>query len=174
VSIGISGTREGMNPAQHMEVELLLESAFDVSGGVLLHGDCVGVDEEVHRIAQRLGYFIEIYPPENPKYRAFCDGDVIHAKHGYIVRNHLIVDAASTMLIIPERSMEDSPRSGTWATYRYAMEVRRPTTVIAGGRFEFDNDLQVPAQEEFPLGELQVPRRSEVPPGTVHRQGPGE
>lgn len=137
MAIGVSGTRNGMNSAQYMEVERILEEGFDISGGVLLHGDCVGVDEECHRIGRRLGYTIEIYPPRSPKFRAFCEGDVHHLADEYLARNRAIVGDADTMLIVPDKAPEDAPRSGTWYTYRYSLEVGKPTTLVIGGRFEY-------------------------------------
>ncbi len=135
-AVGISGTRDGMNSAQFLEVQQILEDIFDITG-IFLHGDCKGVDEEAHMLARRIGYRIEIYPPSNPKHRAFCDGDVVHPPAPYLVRNRLIVDNARSMLIVPKEAEADAPRSGTWYTYRYSLESRRPTTLVVGGRFEY-------------------------------------
>jgi hypothetical protein len=167
--IGVSGTREGMNVAQRLEVEQILESAFDLSGGVLLHGDCHGVDEEVHRIAVRLGYYVKAFPPSNPKHRAFVpDADEYAEPMPYLDRDRAIVDAAGSMLIIPLTAEEDAPRSGTWYTYRYAIERRKPVTVIPGGRFEFDAesdpeggpDLHLRVSGQPTLWELPAPGES--------------
>ena len=125
-----------MNSAQFLEVQQILEDIFDITG-IFLHGDCKGVDEEAHMLARRIGYRIEIYPPDNPKHRAFCDGDVVHPTAPYLVRNRLIVDNARSMLIVPKAAEETEPRSGTWYTYRYSREQRRPTTLVVGGRFEY-------------------------------------
>lgn len=138
--IGISGTRHGCNSAQYTELEQLLEDAFDFAGGVFHHGDCVGVDEEAHRIAKRLDYWIIVHPPLNPKHRAFCDGDESRNVKSYLDRNRDIVDESRSMLIVPEKAILSAPRSGTWATYKYALETGTPVQVIVGGRFEFSYD----------------------------------
>jgi hypothetical protein len=161
MKVGISGTREGCNVAQRYELLQLLEDMKELYD-TLIHGDCVGVDAEAHDLAYRLGYFTEIFPPIDPKHRAFKSGDFKHQPFPYLQRNHMIVDEADVMLIVPEKSMQDAPRSGTWATYRYALSVGKPTTLIVGGRFEHipepDADaVQMPAPEVEPRGELPAP-----------------
>jgi hypothetical protein len=146
MAIGISGTRHGCNVAQRYELTQILEDAFDISGGWFHHGDCVGVDAEAHEIARRIGYLIKIFPPENPKHRAFCIGDEVAHARPYILRNHDIVNESASMLIVPEKAMEDAPRSGTWETYRYSLAAQVPTQVIVGGRFEF-----TPVEDVVPL-----------------------
>lgn len=165
-----------MNSAQYLEVERILTEGFDMARGIFLHGDCVGVDEECHRIAQRLGYYIEIHPPTNPKLRAFCDGDEMMPPKPYLERNRNIVNNSDTMLIVPEKAEQDAPRSGTWYTYRYALEVGKPTTLIIGGRFEYEPELDivhVPSPEELARWQLQAPQQPGLPPDDLHRQGPG-
>lgn len=184
--IGISGSRWGTNSAQWTELAQRLEDLFDLEDGIFLHGDCKGVDEEAHRIARRIGYHIEVYPPTDPKHRAYCDGDVIHPPRPYLERNELIVRAATRMLIVPEKAMKDSPRSGTWWTYRKAKELHVPTTLIVGGRFEHkpapkqpaapvdDDAVRLPPLKVESWRELPPTGGPGLPPDHLHRQGPGE
>lgn len=164
-SIGVSGTREGCNSAQWMELSSRLELAF-VAGATFIHGDCKGVDEEAHNIARRIGYTIEIYPPTDPKHRAFCEGDIVHPPAPYLERNELILLAADSMLIVPEKAPDDAPRSGTWWTYRKAIEMHIPTTLIVGGRFEFKPAPKVEYvdPDPVPLPPLKVKSWRELPP----------
>jgi hypothetical protein len=176
VSIGVSGTRLGMNSAQWLEVQDILEQGFDINGGVLLHGDCVGVDAECHELGRRYGYWIKSFPPRNPKHRAFCDADEQALPDEYLARDRALVDESDTMLIVPEKAEEDSPRSGTWYTYRYSLEVGKPTTLIVGGRFEYTPEhadfVHVPTPEELARWQPRASGEPEVPGDGVHRQSP--
>lgn len=135
MAVGITGTRAGCTPSQYRELEQLLTDLKDMHGGILLHGDCVGVDAESHEIGRRLGYEIEIFPPENPKHRAFLEADYNHSKHGYAVRNQMIVDACSVLVVVPEGPEESFPRSGTWQTYRMARRANKPFSIVRGNRW---------------------------------------
>ena len=77
MKIGFTGTRKGLTILQEKELYLTLRKMRD-KYNTFIHGDCVGADEQAHRMALDLGYFIEIYPPKNPKLRAFCRGGFIH------------------------------------------------------------------------------------------------
>jgi hypothetical protein len=148
-----------------MELSTRLEQAFEV-GATFIHGDCKGVDAEAHDIARRIGYTIEIYPPTDPKHRAFCEGDVVHPPAPYLERNELILLAVDSMLIVPDKAMKDAPRSGTWWTYRKAIEMHVPRTLIVGGRFEFTAPPRVEYVEPdpVPLPPLKVESWRELPP----------
>lgn len=133
--VGITGTREGCTHAQYRELQQLLEDLMEVHGGVLLHGDCVGVDAEAHLIGRRLGYEIEIFPPTDPKHRAFLMGDYNHPKKSYKDRNQDIVNACSVLVVVPQGPEEANPRSGTWQTYRMAQRLNKPFSIVKGNRW---------------------------------------
>jgi hypothetical protein len=139
VKVGVSGTRNGCNPAQYLQLELQLEDMFGLYDTVM-HGDCSGVDYEAHIIAYRIGYQIEIFPPLDPKHRMFLPSDRTHAAAPYLDRDRAIVDEGDSMLIVPQYAEKDprSKRSGTWYTYRYALAQGKPLTLIVGGRFDHE------------------------------------
>lgn len=87
------------------------------------HGDCIGGDEEFHKICAKQGIGIILHPPINETKRAFCKKNVWHENlpKEYLDRNHDIVDECSIMLVGP-KSSEEELRSGTWATYRYSIK----------------------------------------------------
>ena len=86
----------------------------------LHHGDCVGGDVQIATIARELGYLVIGHPPTNNKFRAFFNSDSELPPAEYIARNHAIVDISEIMLCAPSGSEAEQPRSGTWATIRYA------------------------------------------------------
>lgn len=122
MKVGFTGTQSGMSDFQKLQCKDLLRY---FSPSQFHHGDCIGADDESHTIAESLGLFIVIHPPENPIKRAFagqkeklCSAIVLQTKQ-YIERNHDIVDATDIMFVAPLTDKEQQ-RSGTWATYRYA------------------------------------------------------
>lgn len=125
-----------------MQKSLLALTLKNYSGSdnVFHHGDCVGGDEEGHRIAERLSWQIGIHPPINEKHRAFCKSDhvviLMYEPLDYLARNHAIVKASSLMIACPGSLMEVL-RSGTWATIRHAKAVGKPLLIIyPNGRLE--------------------------------------
>ena len=123
MKMGFTGTRKGMTNAQKLQVtEWLLGQAE------LHHGDCIGADEQAHRIAYR-NLIITIHPPSDEKQRAFCTGaDIVREPAPYLARNHSIVDETDILVAAP-----DSPeklRSGTWATIRYARKMGKPLFIV--------------------------------------------
>lgn len=119
--IGFTGTQEGMSDRQKeaLAFDLSIRSSWLI---VFHHGDCVGADEEAHLIARYIGAYIVIHPPIDPRLRAFCEGDEIREPKPYIPRNHDIVDESRLLLAAPLLPEHEQPRSGTWATWRYARE----------------------------------------------------
>ncbi|MCW7467626.1 hypothetical protein [Leptospira levettii] len=73
--IGITGSRDGITQAQ---VEAFVTELSKYDEIKLHHGDCVGVDEGIHKILlddkKENPKVIEIYihPPTDNKQRAFC------------------------------------------------------------------------------------------------------
>jgi hypothetical protein len=91
----------------------------------LRHGDCIGGDAQLARIAKDLGYYLIAHPghpkdPNETKYRAFTDfNDEIREIKPFIVRDKDMVDGAGLLLAAPYQDYEVT-RSGTWTTVRYA------------------------------------------------------
>jgi predicted Rossmann fold nucleotide-binding protein DprA/Smf involved in DNA uptake len=125
---GVTGTRKGITDAQTRWLREQLAYAE-----TLHHGACVGADEAAHTIALDLGSSIVVHPPENtrlmaevrtpPRGRSF----VICQSKPYLERNHDIVDASDRLLALPDGP--ERPKSGTWATVRYAVRTGKPVAI---------------------------------------------
>jgi hypothetical protein len=131
IHIGITGTRRGWSAHQNYEVQDIFERYWDEPDDIAFHhGDCVGVDAQAHDLALGFKFETVIHPPISDRYRAFCDGDYRMAPKPYLERNQDIVNAVSLLIVVPEGSEADHPRSGTWATYRMAVRAGVETVVI--------------------------------------------
>lgn len=126
--VGFTGTRRGQTSEQRATLRPLLVYLFKKYSSVLRHGDCVDSDAHAHRIARKLGAFIDVHPPSDPKYRAWCRGDKVRPERPYIERNHIIVNTTRVLVATPEGP--EQLRSGTWATIRYGMQLGRPVFII--------------------------------------------
>ncbi len=127
--IGFTGTREGMSIAQAGQLKKLLTLHAPTE---VHHGDCVGADAQFHMLCRELfgnAVEIHIWPPEDPTYRAFMDGDVMHEPLPYLQRDWMIVDHTQLLLATPKQNVEVM-RSGTWTTIRYAKAKRRERVII--------------------------------------------
>jgi hypothetical protein len=125
VEIGVTGTRNGMSRNQRVVANRLLDQ---IQPDWLHHGDCVGVDSELHDLAIARGIKIKIHPPDNPSHQAGRVGDVTAAPQPYTTRNRDIVNQSALLLAFPE-GMERT-RSGTWSTIRYARKQGKSVTVV--------------------------------------------
>lgn len=93
-------------------------------------GQCVGADYDALMLVKSQGYAWTVSHP--PDVRTNIHRVECHARWPtkyYIERNHEIVDATDLLIVAPE-TMEETLRSGTWATYRYAKKVGKPIFVI--------------------------------------------
>jgi hypothetical protein len=118
--VGFTGTSEGMSESQRNQLREWLSTHAPITE--FHHGDCVGADHEAHQIAIAYDIDIYIHPPENASKRAWCGGAVhIYPTKPYLARNHDIVDLTDVLIVAPKTDTEEL-RSGTWATYRYAMK----------------------------------------------------
>ena len=72
------------------------------------------------------GIPIVIHPPVDSRYRAHCaqmGGKFTElSPKPYLKRNHDIVDACDALIVLPKDPEKKELRSGTWATYRYALK----------------------------------------------------
>jgi hypothetical protein len=125
-NFGITGTRFAITDYQAESIKLYLSTMSDlVIKGLgleltLHHGDCVGADVAVARIAKDLGFRIVSHPPIKDELRAFFDGnDQEMNSENYLKRNRNLVDAVEFLIVVP-RTMYHEPRGGTWYTHDYA------------------------------------------------------
>lgn len=130
--VGFTGTQKGMTTIQMLHVSELIEGASE-----LHHGDCIGADDEVDKVAAILGIPKHIHPPLENKKRAFCTrGEFLILKaKDYLERNRDIVDETEYLVAAP--SGAELVRSGTWSTIRYASTLgRRISIVMPDGKVE--------------------------------------
>jgi len=137
VVLGFTGTRLGMQFRQRQTLEVLMHI---FKPDEVHHGDCIGSDEQFHRIAQQMHRRIIIHPPENPKLRANCIGGIEVFPKPYMERNRDIVSASDIMLATP--AGQEEQHSGTWLTIRAAKGMKKDVIVIyPGGDVEYrDHD----------------------------------
>lgn len=139
MKVGFTGTRFGMTEPQKAVLTVGLFGMGIVTE--LHHGDCVGADEDAHKIALDMGILIVVHPPEEPLHRAFCKNakEVLEQKP-YLIRNQDIVDQTDLLIATPFFEYEEV-RGGTWFTVRYA-RLRKKRIVIAwpSGKFELEGD----------------------------------
>jgi hypothetical protein len=123
MKLGFSGTAKGMTDRQYAAVETFVVGARSQEGEGLEeahHGDCVGADLEFHGIVMFRAQMIYVHPPSDPKARAWTSNAIILPPKPYLARNKDIVDSTDVLLAAPEGEERSYPRSGTWATVRYA------------------------------------------------------
>lgn len=133
LSLGFTGTRDGMTDEQKDEVEKLLGQLVEADCQ-FHHGDCIGADYEAAQLAQCLGYKIIGHPPSNPRSRAFFESDREVEPKGYLERNRDIVDIADALIATPKSIVEEIKGSGTWYTVRYARKKIPVYLVLPTGR----------------------------------------
>lgn len=130
ISIGMTGTRQGMTSLQKLRISQFLNILKPNKG---VHGDAIGADAEFHDLFRQLvvNSYIVIHPPTNPKYRAFKQGDLIYAPLPYLVRDDNIIREVDLMFGFPKRFNEEL-RSGTWTTIRHTRkpEFNKPLVII--------------------------------------------
>ena len=125
IHIGFTGTRKGMTDSQKTELVLLLE-AYSESDQLTVfhHGDCIGADRQARNIAFDMGCVIVSHQPINPKYRANTIAHMYMPPLEYYDRNHNIVKYTNFLVAAPHEKQE-TRRSGTWMTVRYARLLER-------------------------------------------------
>lgn len=129
--IGFTGNRYGMSGHQKNRFLSFLFHLDKKNYFQFHHGDCLGADEDAHNIVNNhikknmILANIIIHPPENEKLRAFCKNDELSIKKPkpYLERNQDIVDSSDILIACPNG--EETERSGTWSTIRYARKLRR-------------------------------------------------
>lgn len=132
--IGFTGTQQGMTASQLEELTDYLARAkvyADIKHlrPVFRHGDCIGADDEAARTARWLGYYIIAHPSTIEKKRAYSNANETLKAKPPLERNRDIVDLSHYMVATPKEEQE-TLRSGTWATIRYARKCGKPPHII--------------------------------------------
>ena len=141
MKIGFTGSREGMSDAQKEGLRALLKAHF-VIGAEFHHGCCVGGDEEAHKIASELGYWVVFHPPTDLRFvSGFMRSNLnstgrrnLHQRVPlpYLDRNREIVEETVELIAAPKENVEPVQKrgGGTWATIRCARRLGRPVTIL--------------------------------------------
>jgi hypothetical protein len=135
MKIGVTGTREGANEQQLLEVIKFMESLG--SGHELHHGDCKGVDIQVAAVAKVLGWRIVCHPPKTTEQQGYFGGDEMRKPLGYLQRDRNIVNETEILIVVPLQN-QWQPKGGTWYTHDYAKKKNKPVTVFYPGELNED------------------------------------
>ncbi len=123
-SLGFTGTQEGVTPEQ---AQALVIAAKEASPREFHHGMCIGADHFMGQVLGHVGAIIHGHPPTNTSKMAKCLVDVMHAPKDYLARNRDIVLCSQALLAAPKG--EETQRSGTWSTVRFARKLGRPVII---------------------------------------------
>jgi hypothetical protein len=125
--LGITGTRQGLTPAQAQTLQKFL-SEFP-SHSHLHHGDCVGADAQVAALVHALGWRVISHPPSKSSLRAYYPSDEVRPCKSYLARNRDIVTESQVLLVIPKENTWHS-QGGTWYTHDYAVKIGVPGVIF--------------------------------------------
>jgi hypothetical protein len=123
--LGFTGTSRGMAPRQ---LKVMRQLLYNIN---TLHlGDCIGADTEAYDAALQFGIKLIGHPPCNGCKRAFLSYDEERAEKSYLDCNHDIVAEGIDGLIATPHGFVEEQRSGTWATIRYARQLKRRIWIV--------------------------------------------
>lgn len=125
--LGFTGTRRGMSGSQEHAVRRCVQKLVRLHGSSLrvVHGDCQGADAQFDRICASLGVSRGCRPADTgPLLRARTGATELAPPAPPLERNRLIVADATELLAGPFE-LEETQRSGTWATVRAARMARK-------------------------------------------------
>lgn len=132
MKIGFTGSRKGMTPIQFAFV---LRAIAEMRPEEVHHGQCIGADEEFHRIAQSQLIGKIISHPGTSKsgvtsWRSFnCNFcQETRREKPFLDRNKDIVNETDFLIACPRSSTELI--GGTWFTIKYAIKFNRDLIII--------------------------------------------
>jgi hypothetical protein len=125
---GFTGNRYGLSETQIKEILKIFENE---EGKIEVHhGDCVGADEQFHKLCEKNTKIkIVIHPPSDNKLRAFCKSDYITEPKDYLKRNDDILKSCEILIACPIDENEIL-RSGTWSTIRKARKSKKDIRIL--------------------------------------------
>lgn len=136
MKIGFTATRFGMSEWQSRklyEVFTLYRKTFPDLKIEFHHGNCVGGDEEAAIMARSLGLWVVAHPAIiRRSVIATVRSDEYRESKPPLDRNHDIVDESDVMIAAPLTD-EETFRSGTWSTVRYAKRQNKRLITINRG-----------------------------------------
>lgn len=143
LNIGVTGTRMGMTNAQVYAFQSLFQALIRVyPKQAWHHGDCVGVDAEIHdglvlwrasKPERNDKVKLIVHPPVDTDLRAFRIGDPDDCGYWkektYLERNRDIVDVSALMIVVPQQ-IDHQGRGGTWYTHDYSVKRGVPRLIL--------------------------------------------
>jgi hypothetical protein len=142
MKIGFTGTQFGMSKNQKKEFEDFLNRNY-VSNSEFHHGCCIGADTEAFNIIRKFAFKIIAHPPTNKKKVSpftILYSDEVRDDKEYLDRNHDIVDESNILIAAPKSNKEEL-RSGTWATIRYAIKMKKEVIIL--NRYEKNKNATI-------------------------------
>lgn len=127
--VGFTGTQLGQTLEQHNTLKALLTPIARDFVSMFHSGDCVGADEQAHKVAKGLNFITVGHPPLYDGKRAHCKYDIEREPKAYMERNDEIVRECEWLIAAP-KGFEEELRSGTWATIRRARKAGKKVTII--------------------------------------------
>lgn len=124
--IGITGTRSEITFKQECYAyNFLRDMARLCPERFLQHGNCVGADTRIAKIAHELKYSVICHPPEKTDLVGdFKDNFEVLSPKSYFARNRDIVDACHVLLVLPFQN-ERQDHGGTWYTFDYTIKKKQ-------------------------------------------------
>ena len=129
--LGVTGTQEGLTPAQMVRVETLLSDLRSVEFSVMHNGKCIGADYSLACIWDKLGGKLWWHPPTitTKMVNLILTGENSDSPLPYLDRNRVIVDRSRVLIACP-KEFKEQLRSGTWATIRYARKSKKAHVIV--------------------------------------------
>jgi hypothetical protein len=128
MKIGFTGTRKGLSEKQK---ELLTEFFKNNPVSEFHHGDAPGADTEAHIIFLSIypNGKVVLYPSDKERANNKATNLIEYRPTPPLKRNEDIVRNCNLLLVCPKSNQEEK-RSGTWATYRHAVSIKKPTKIL--------------------------------------------
>lgn len=126
VVIGFSGTRYGMNDAQIVAVEGLLDTLQPVR---VMHGCCIGADADFDRLCKERGIPRHGHPCTLANMRADCNCEKMESPIGPLQRNVVIVSKTDALIATPFEDANPG-QGGTWHAIRQAKKFGKRVYIV--------------------------------------------
>lgn len=131
IKIGFTGTQYGISAIQRKILNYTLSGIYHhhFTAVEFHHGVCIGADEQAALMARNLGWKIVGHPPiVTSKMSSFVCDELLDPLP-YLDRNKVIVEVSHLLIAAPNTEQE-TLRSGTWSTIRYARKLKKPIAYI--------------------------------------------
>lgn len=128
-TLGFTGTQQGMTVEQQMAVAKLVDRLGQRGFRCGIHGDCIGADDAFSTMLNARRWDAACRPCTIRSKRAHTGDRELAPPAPPLVRNRKIVDEVDALIAAP-KTMEEELRSGTWATFRYALKKKKPIWIV--------------------------------------------